>query len=107
MKLKAMVAIAMSTVLSFPVMAQRLNTYGGGACGNWVNASQARKNLLQQWLLGYTSGLNSLFYETDPLGKVSSTDQIFVWTDKCCREKPLDTIADAAFSLLKAVQESR
>jgi hypothetical protein len=104
MKTLAGILVLVSSV-SATAASDRLTTYGGADCAVWVSASGSKREDLKQWLAGYVSGLNSFFYRTDPLRRLNSVEQIFVWSDEYCRANPLDTMGDAAFSLLKELDQ--
>lgn len=68
--------------------------FGTPDCGRWIKQpTEPRK----AWLLGYMSGLSAMHKMTngkpnDPLDKVSSAEQIFLWMDNYCKENPLQVL---------------
>lgn len=83
--------------------------FGGTDCGKWMaDKSDTRKS----WLLGYMSGLSSMHEKTgkndDPLDKVNSSEQIFLWMDNYCKSNPLNNVyqgGDALF--IELMQKKR
>lgn len=79
--------------------------FGSPDCGAWVKTpSYADK----AWLMGYLSGLNSglagrsdrkISIKRDPLSKLNSPDQAFLWMDNYCKNNPLKLIAMGAYEL--------
>ena len=67
-------------------------------CADWVRNPVPAYRM---WMLGFLSGLSSMGAPKygNVLGKLSSTDQVFVWTDKYCREKPLNSLTEAGHDL--------
>jgi hypothetical protein len=90
--------------LSPPLFAE-IRTFGVVDCGQWLNdKTPSRKT----WVLGYLTGVNAMHNATtdkNPLGKINSADQIYVWIDNYCQKNPLKSVDDAAanlfFELLK------
>ncbi len=75
--------------------------FGVPDCGQWVKENtQPRK----AWLLGFMSGMNSVHMKgisspADPLDKLNTANQMFLWMDNYCKNNPLDSVADGAFAL--------
>lgn len=69
--------------------------FGNPGCNEWVSANNSGNKV---WLLGYLSGLNLAFAKAnnDPLDKVQSVEDTFVWMDNYCRNNPKKTIGEAA-----------
>lgn len=85
--------------------ANAVAVFGGTDCGKWTTQpSQGR-----QWLVGFMSGMNvALATATDdPLDKLSSADQIFVWMDKYCRDNPLDRVGDGGQKLYQELMRRK
>ena len=80
--------------------AQAVITFGIPDCGQWVNnKTETRKT----WLLGYMSGL-SVMHELnknrdDPLKKINSAQQIYLWMDNYCQKNPLKDVSDGGAAL--------
>lgn len=102
---KFFVAIAIALSASTSVTAQ--TTFGGADCGQWVkNQSSAQK----QWLMGYMSGLSAMHVmanlePADPLDKVDSADQMFLWVDIYCKEHPLQRVGVAGWLLFQELKK--
>jgi hypothetical protein len=90
-------ALAALTTATFRVSAG--TSFGGGDCGQWFNKT-GRLNA-KIWLSGYLSGLNSAIGKQfgDPLIKLSSMEQAFLWTDNYCKANPLSTLPEAGNAL--------
>lgn len=73
-------------------------------CGQWVNKHSPVQNA---WLMGYLSGINfaNARINYDPLGAVSSADQVIVWMDNYCRKNPLTELDRAAFVLYMELEQ--
>jgi hypothetical protein len=97
-KLRLGTAIALIAASS-TVSGQGVTVFGSHDCGTWVVDSSRAKS----WLLGYLSGLNAATASAernyDPLGKVTSAAQIYLWMDNYCKANPLDTVGDGALDL--------
>ena len=80
-------------------------TFGEYDCGQWINSKSDTK---KAWLMGYVSGLNTEFYESsgkkDPLGRLNSAEQMFLWVDNYCKENPLSNLKNAGYFLLQALK---
>ena len=70
---------------------------GTGSCEKWTAARRTHKAFeLEQWMLGFLSGVGFDAVDgTDPL-KLLGTDVVFVWIDNYCLGHPLDRITKAA-----------
>jgi len=87
--------MTMALVLSFAffpnVWAQ--TGFGGSDCGEWIRTPSEGK---RQWLIGYMSGLSMMHYlnrkDDDPLNKINSANQIFLWMDNFCKTHPLKNV---------------
>ena len=81
--------------------------FGVPDCGEWINqASNPKKG----WLLGYMSGLNTLhdvenLKSEDPLKKLNSADQIFLWMDNYCKTNPLKNVGLGGWELFKELRK--
>ena len=81
--------------------ASGVTIFGRPDCGLWL--SQQRETD-KAWLLGYVSAISvsemgRISGRNDPFGKISSTEQIFVWMNNYCQKNPLKNVGDGAFSL--------
>ena len=101
----ALLATVGFLLISEPALA--IVVFGGSDCGQWVNQqSEFRKT----WLLGFLSGLNSGVVGTagikgDPLDKLNSADQAYVWMDNYCRANPLKKVSDGAHTLYRELNK--
>lgn len=78
--------------------------FGDFDCGGWVKANSPTS---RTWLLGYLSGVNfkAATKSTDPLDKINSADQIFLWMDNYCRANPLKTVQAGANELYRELEK--
>lgn len=100
---KLFVAVAFGVTVSTTPALAVTTTIGRPDCGEWVKAS-ASSPRMKAWLLGYMSGLNAKHQETkkkpdDPLDRVASAQQIFLWMDNYCKSNPLKTLFDGGLEL--------
>ena len=76
-------------------------TFGVRDCGQWLSAkTEARK----AWVVGYMTGLNAMHWlnkskPPDPLGKINSVEQIYIWMDNYCQKNPLKETSDGGIAL--------
>lgn len=73
-------------------------------CGQWVKSHTPVQNA---WLMGYLSGINfaNARINYDPLGAVTSADQVIVWMDNYCHKNPLSDLYRAAFVLYMELEQ--
>ena len=98
-KIKKLLALSFVSLI-FVQTASAYTTYGEPDCGQWVTSkSETRK----AWLIGYVSGLSAMHElngkNNNPLGKISSPQQIYVWIDNYCQKNPLKTVGDGGIEL--------
>ena len=88
-----LIAIALGVVFLNPVQAS--TTFGNSDCGEWVNKSKSTPTM-RSWLIGYMSGLSVMHTlnnkNDDPLDKINSVQQIYVWMDNYCQNNPLKSV---------------
>jgi hypothetical protein len=103
---RPLVLLLLACCLAQPVFGARV--IGMPDCGGWVRDSKERSSD-RAWLLGYLSGLSSMhefFGKNDnPLAKISSSNQIYVWMDNYCQKSPLKNVADGAETLFLELQQ--
>ncbi|MDM0079215.1 hypothetical protein QTI17_01290 [Variovorax sp. J31P179] len=79
-------------------------TFGSYDCGQWFTKREVAKS----WLLGLLSGLNFMVADekkgNDPLSKLGSADQAFLWMDNYCRANPLKSVTDGGIDLYIEIQ---
>ena len=101
LKIKNLFALfVLGLLLIQPATSQTLTNFGVSDCGQWVADSKSNF-ATRAWLLGFMSGLNSGVGRSrnDPLGKINSAEQIFLWMDNFCQKNPLKTVQDGGNSL--------
>jgi hypothetical protein len=89
------------TLVCSCAQAQLVQTYGGVDCGVWV---QDKKSSDRAWLLGYMTGLN-MDSSGNPLGKITSAQQIFLWMDNYCMKSPLGNPVQGGRELLDELKK--
>jgi hypothetical protein len=95
------IAIILGLVFLNPVKAS--SVWGESDCGEWVNTPKSNLTV-KAWLLGFMSGLGVMYELKDatenPMGKIKSAQQIYVWMDNFCQKNPLKTVSDGGIELL-------
>lgn len=104
MKARLLLLVVLATA-TFPVSAGV--SFGGADCGQWFN--EAKRLNAKIWLSGYLSGLNSAIGKKfgDPLSKLSSMEQAFLWVDNYCRANPLSTVHEAGNDLYIELRDKK
>jgi hypothetical protein len=100
--------IAGVTGLIFLNHASASTTWGASDCGEWVAESKSNASM-RGWLLGFMTGLGAMHEITgktdNPLSKLNSGQQIYLWMDNYCQRNPLKTISlggvDLFYELVK------
>lgn len=94
--------LATAISLVFANLAHAYTTYGAYDCGEWVSESKSNASM-RTWLLGFMSGLSAMHELNDkndnPLNKINSSKQIYVWMDNFCQKNPLKTLSSAGVDL--------
>jgi hypothetical protein len=103
MKLIRPLLLSLGITVSCAVAPQTLiGTYD---CGRWFTAGAVAR----AWLLGYLSGLNLILGDAekkyDPLAKIGSAQQIYLWMDNYCKANPLSKINEGAKDLYQELQK--
>lgn len=89
-------------ILAMPTIGYAANTsFGTPDCGQWVKTARPSE---RAWLLGYLSGMNTVWdgegnKPADPLGKLNSADQAYLWMDNYCKANPLKNVSTGAVDL--------
>lgn len=88
-------------IVAMPTIGYSSTTLGDPDCGQWVKSPHP---LDRVWLLGYLSGLNMAWNGNDkkpydPLSKLSSRDQAYLWMDNYCKANPLKNVSTGAVNL--------
>jgi hypothetical protein len=101
MKIKAIgIALLLSHSLSYGKL-----IFGNYDCGQWFVIREPAK----AWLLGYLSGINAMMANDkinyDPLKKLNSAEQAFLWMDNYCKANPLSSVVDGASDLYLELQK--
>jgi len=90
-----------------PAFSQKL--IGRYDCGIWLNQ---KSETSKSWLLGYMSGLNTMYVNSGLSGKKDlleaiSADQIYIWMNNYCQKNPLKTLDAGAISLFVEIGKSQ
>ena len=97
---KLSIALIALLYLSQPVFGQTV--IGVRDCGQWVKESKSNISL-KTWLIGFMSGLSEMHKfnrnKDDPLSKINSNEQIYLWVDNYCQKNPLEEIDSAGAAL--------
>ncbi len=100
---RPLVLFLLACCLAQPVLgvAQGVTIFGRPDCGVWLSKQRETD---KAWLLGYVSGISMsemgrLSGQSDPLGKISSAEQIYIWMNNYCQKNPLKNVGDGVFSL--------
>lgn len=101
MKVRLLLLVCLATAT---FQASAGTVFGGADCGQWFN--KARQDNAKMWLSGYLSGLNSAIGKQlgDPLGKLGSMEQAFLWVNNYCAKNPLSSLAEAGNTLYIELQ---
>ena len=93
-------------IWSLALSASATQVYGASDCGVWIGAKTEPMSRRAQelWLVGYLSGLNVVHdreghMPRDPLGRLGSMPQVFLWMDNYCQANPLKWIVQGADKL--------
>ena len=87
--MKKIILLCLFALFSGAIHAQMM--FGNVDCGRWVKNQTA---INKTWVAGFVSGLSLQYAATnpnarDPLGDLTSFEQINVWLDNWCRDNPL------------------
>lgn len=95
--MKLLLCIGLICFSATAALAQSPVVFGDYDCGQWVAGRQPARS----WVLGLLSGLNYAEAKpgNDPLDKVNSADQIFLWLDNYCKANPLRRVSTGAVEL--------
>ncbi len=79
--------------------------YGAGtvSCGEWLKYRKEDShisNQYQQWVLGFITAYNAHVYDGLNVAEGVNAEGISAWTDKYCREHPLDDLYIATHRLI-------
>ncbi len=100
---KLFIVLVTSLIFIQPAVSQKapnIANFGVSDCGQWV-ANSKSNFAIRTWLVGFMSGLNAGIATStnDPLDKINSAEQIFLWMDNFCQKNPLKTVADGGNAL--------
>jgi hypothetical protein len=103
---RSLVLLLLACCLSQPALgvaqpALGVTIFGRPDCGLWLSK---KRETDKAWLLGYVSALSvseqgRISGASDPFGKISSAEQIFIWMNNYCQKNPLSNVGAGAFSL--------
>jgi hypothetical protein len=98
MKTKLIFILILNCFFCLPAVSQ--TGFGNIDCGKWVANSKSSPSY-RSWLLGFMSGLSAGIAtpKSDPLDKINSAEQIYLWMDNYCAKNPLKSVVDGGNSL--------
>ena len=103
-----LIAIFLGVVFLIPVQAS--TTWGSSDCGQWVAESKSSASM-RAWLLGYMSGLGAMHElndrTDDPMSKINSAQQLYLWMDNFCQKHPLRTVGSGGVDLFLELMKKR
>jgi len=99
MKAKLFLTLIFNFCICLPAISQ-VTMFGNSDCGQWV-ANSKSDFAMKTWLLGFMSGLSSGISDpkNDPLKKINSAEQIYLWMDNYCTKNPLRTVSSGGNNL--------
>ena len=76
-------------------------------CGEWFKPEF--RTSARTWLMGYLSGINyaTATSSQDPLSKLNSADQAYLWMDNFCKANPLKTVTQGANKLYEELEQTK
>ena len=94
---------ALALLLTTEAAAQGPTMSGKLDCAMWTNArtakaSESHERFLQGLLNGMALGSSIDFWKAK--GDGITSDEVFLWMDNYCRQKPLSALAEGAVSLM-------
>ena len=100
-------ALTAAIVVALSCAANAQVTIGDYDCGQWFTAE--RRQPAQAWLLGYLTGSNEPFAGSgkEPLRRLNSADQAYLWVDNYCKANPLQSVSDAGKALLRELSKAK
>lgn len=76
-----------------------MRTYGVPDCGEWINQ---KSNANKSWLMGFLTGMNIIDAAGEnPLARLQSAEQAFLWLDNYCSANPLHTALEGGDMLFR------
>ena len=107
MKTKLIAALITLTVSS-PVFAQISTKFDQLDCGQWVNATAAKKEQNKAWLRAWLleknealdAGTQTGQASSNYLGQLNSAEQAYLYVDNYCRTNPLSMVLEAGVHLM-------
>lgn len=84
-----------------PIFADGGTGFGSPDCGQWI--SQPDSISYKAWLVGYMSGLNQMYSldgnKGDPLERINSINQMFLWMNNYCTKNPLNRVSSGGVEM--------
>jgi len=109
---RPLVLLLLACCLAQPTLGQ--TTFGTRDCGQWMKRTDSVgiKNASETWLIGYMSGLSTMYWigveknnKHDPLKKVNSAEQMFLWMDNYCNKNPLNIVSQGGVDLFTELRD--
>lgn len=109
--MRKIILLVLASCLTVPALAAssgptiNYTTFGNVDCGRWIAEKNPNK---KGWVLGMLTGINfqheaEHLWPADPLGKLDSAEQAFLWVDNYCKAHPLDKVSNAVVDLFNAL----
>jgi len=86
-------------------------------CGKWVSRTGTQKVQYEAYVVGLLNGMNNVWETTyfvreknwvkSPLDRLGSAEQIFLYLDRHCRDKPLSDVLSGTYALWIEVSQKR
>jgi hypothetical protein len=97
---KILILLVTSLIFIQSAFSQVSTSFGAPDCGQWATKAKSNPSY-KSWVVGYLSGLNSALFtsKNDPLDKINSAEQIFLWMDNFCQRNPLKNVQDGGNAL--------
>jgi len=107
---RPLILLLLACCLAQPVFGQ--TGFGLRDCGQWIARTDGTgKRGVELWLSEYLTGLNAGHWlnqnNDDPLKKINSVDQIYLWMDNYCKKNPFSTIGVGGLQLLIELQQKK
>ena len=105
MKKVIILILLIYSIISVP--ANAITRFGGPDCGQWFD--EGRRQSAKSWLSGYLSGLNTAIATdtNDPLERLNSMEQAYLWIDNYCKANPLHHTQRAALYLFQELRQDQ
>ena len=103
------VGVLLAVLLVFTSNSFAVTYFGAYDCGTWLSSEKYMREHAKTYLIGYLSGLNAALAtaNSDPLNRLSSVDQAFLWMDNYCRANPLENLQTGTRALYDELRKRK